>query len=120
MVTAIIRLPAFAFSTSLKEQGDNEKKKVLQICKILGNPVAVDAILSIITDAKSISDIAMENKHPMSSTYKAIRTMESVGLVYVEKVVMDENSSKRVALYKSKVKSLSISLDKNGAKINGI
>jgi hypothetical protein len=31
-------------------------------------------------DSKSVADIAMENRTPISSTYKAIRTLEKAGL----------------------------------------
>jgi hypothetical protein len=90
---------------------------VLQIYKILASHVALDTLLSIMAESKPVADIALENKNPISSTYQAIREMEKVGLVSVDKVVIDSSRGKRVALYKSRIKSLEISLDKNGAKL---
>jgi hypothetical protein len=85
--------------------------------------VALDTLLSIMAESKLVADIAIENKNPLSSTYKAIREMEKVGLVSVDRVVIDSSisssssSGKRVTLYKSKVKSLRIIFDNNGAKL---
>jgi hypothetical protein len=118
---AVIRLCGVCYLITLKNDDDDndyEKKNVLQICKTLASRVALDTLLSIMAESKPVTDIAPENKNPISSTYKAIRDMEKMGLVAVDKVAIDSSSSvKRVALYKSRIKSLEITLDKNGAKL---
>jgi predicted transcriptional regulator len=97
-------------------QKDDDIEEILKICRTLGNRVALAAILSIMADSKSVADIAVQNKTPMSSTYKAIKALEKAGLVSVDKVVID-SGGKRIALYRSKIKLLHLTLDNGRAEL---
>lgn len=70
-----------------------------------GQPYRSRHHLSITADSKSVSEITIQNRKPVSSTYKAIRTMQAAGFVVIDEVFIDDGG-KHTALYKNKVKSL--------------
>lgn len=73
------------------------------------DPNACRIIMSTMGFAKTTSQICQENELPISSTYKKIRKLCKSGLISVEKINIDERG-KKVVLYKSRIKSLEISL----------
>lgn len=95
---------------------EEEKSQVIQICRMLGNPAALDTLLSIMADAKSVAQIAAQTRQPLGSTYKAISAMQGAGFVVVDRIVVD-SGGRRVMLYRSTAKSLLINLDKSGARL---
>jgi predicted methyltransferase len=68
-------------------------------------------ILSTIDTAKSVFQIGYDNKIPLSSTYKKIRKLQYDGLVSIERIEID-GKGRRVAFYRSKIKSLDFNLKK--------
>jgi predicted methyltransferase len=74
---------------------------------------ALKIISSIIDGEKNVIQICYENKLPLSSTYKKIRKLYHDGLVSVEKIDIDAKGRK-VAFYKSRIKSLDFNLKKDG------
>ncbi|MFZ0511827.1 MAG: hypothetical protein WAM14_09495 [Candidatus Nitrosopolaris sp.] len=66
-------------------------------------------IMSTMDLAKTASQICQENELPISSTYKKIRNLYEAGLISVEKINID-SKGKKVLLYRSRIKSLEISL----------
>lgn len=69
-------------------------------------------IMSTIDSAKTACQIAMENTLPLSSTYKKIRKLQAMGILYIEKIDLD-GSGKKVVLYRSKIKSLEFNLKRD-------
>ena len=67
-------------------------------------------IMSTIGSAKTACQIAMENTLPLSSTYKKIRKLQAMGILYIEKIDLD-GSGKKVVLYRSRIKSLEFNLN---------
>ena len=70
-------------------------------------------ILSTIDVAKTVFQICDENKTPISSTYRKIRKLQYAGLVFIEKIQIDDRGKKTI-FYKSKIKTLEFSLKKDG------
>ena len=79
--------------------------------QVLADIVSHKIILSTIDIAKTAQQIALENKLPVSSTYKKIRRLYQMDLLYIDKVSIDD-TGKKVLFYKSKVKSLEFYLKK--------
>lgn len=73
--------------------------------------IALKIISSTIDAAKNVFQICYDNKIPPSSTYKRIRKLHQEGLVFIEKIETD-GKGRRVALYRSKIKSLDFNLKK--------
>jgi predicted transcriptional regulator len=94
----------------------HDGREFIALCKTLSTPVAYNTLLALLEGPKSVADISLENKTPLSSTYKTIKGLQQIGLVSVQDIIIDEQG-KRVTLYKSKVKSFSINFDKDGAEI---
>jgi hypothetical protein len=93
-----------------------KRQEFISLCKVLSTQVAYDTLISLLDGPKSVADICLENKTPLSSTYKVVKSFQQMGLVSVQDVLIDEHG-KRVTLYKSKVKSLKINLNSNGVKV---
>lgn len=90
--------------------------ELITIFKILGNSVACKILTSLFHGPKSVGDICLENKIPPSSTYKAIRDLQQVGLISMQKIIID-GYGKRITVYETRLKSLTINLDKDGPQI---
>ena len=73
--------------------------------------ITIKIISSTIDAAKSVFEICYENKIPLSSTYRKIRKLQDDGLMSIEKIETD-GKGRRVALYRSKIKSLDFNLKK--------
>ena len=68
-------------------------------------------ISSTIDTAKNVFQICRDNGIPLSSTYKKIRKLQHDNLVSIEKIEID-GKGRRVAFYRSKIKSLDFNLKK--------
>ena len=73
--------------------------------------ITIKIISSTIDAAKSVFEICYENKIPLSSTYRKIRKLQHNGLMSIEKIETD-GKGRRVALYRSKIRSLDFNLKK--------
>lgn len=89
-------------------------QEALPRLQVLSDVVSHKIILSTIEEAKTAHQIASENELPLSSTYKKIKRLQSLDLVCVERISLDD-SGKRVLYYKSRVKSVEFSLKKVGS-----
>lgn len=90
-----------------------EYNEAIPRLQVLGDIVSHKIILSTIDIAKTAQQIAIENKLPVSSTYKKIRRLSQLDLMCIDKVNIDE-SGKKVLFYKSKIKSLGFYLKRDG------
>jgi predicted transcriptional regulator len=84
----------------------------LPILQELVDRVSFRIVLSIIDTAKNVTQIALENQLPLSSTYKKIRRLQNMGIVSIEKIDIDE-SGKKVLYYRSKIKSLEFNVTRD-------
>ena len=69
-------------------------------------------IMSTIDAAKTAAQVSAENSLPLSSTYKKIRRLQSVGILFIEKIDLD-GKGKKVVYYRSKVKSMEFNLSRD-------
>jgi predicted methyltransferase len=91
----------------------NESHVAIPLLQNIVGETTFKIILSIIDVAKTVFQICEENKIPTSSTYKKIRKLQNTGLVFIEKIEIDDKG-KKVIFYKSKIKTLEFSLKKDG------
>ncbi|HXG07552.1 MAG TPA: hypothetical protein VNI77_09540 [Nitrososphaera sp.] len=79
--------------------------QALPILQELVDNVSFKIVLSTIGSAKNVMQIAMENRLPLSSTYKKIRRLQDMGIISLERIDIDD-SGKKILYYRSKIKSL--------------
>ncbi|HLG36549.1 MAG TPA: hypothetical protein VI338_00305 [Nitrososphaera sp.] len=89
-------------------------EEALPRLQVLADIVSHKIILSTIEEAKTAQQIALENELPLSSTYKKIKKLQSMDILCVERISLDD-TGKRVLYYKSRVKSVEFSLRKVGS-----
>ena len=70
-------------------------------------------LLSIVDESKTVVQICNENENviPISSTYKKIKRLKEAGLLFIDKIVIN-NDGKKVIFYKSKIQSIEMILNK--------
>jgi hypothetical protein len=93
-----------------------DEQTFIALCKILSTDVAYRTLISLFESSKSVAEICLQNKTPISSTYKTIKNLQELGLVFMHDIIID-NHGKRIAIYGSKLKSLTLNMDKNGGEI---
>jgi hypothetical protein len=91
-----------------------EYEEALPRLQVLADMVSHKIILSTIEEAKTAQQIAAQNELPLSSTYKKIKRLQTMDILCVERISLDDNG-KRVLYYKSRVKSVEFSLRKVGS-----
>lgn len=64
--------------------------------------------------SKSAIDISKINQLPVSSVYKKIRKLQTLGIVVIGNITIDGRSGKRIALYRCVMKSLELQLTEEG------
>jgi predicted methyltransferase len=67
--------------------------------------------VSTIEDSKTVFEICKENDLPISSTYKKIKKLKDLGLLFIDRIVINEKG-KKVVFYKSKIQSVELILNK--------
>lgn len=82
----------------------------------LADLVSRNVMLSIVTEPKSVLDIATKNNIPISSVYQKLKKLEDLSLVFVEKEMVDLDG-KKTRLYRSKIKEAKIKLEDKDPKI---
>ncbi len=87
-----------------------EKQEVISILNELFDGLSYKILLSTIDESKTAFQICRENVVPISSTYKKIRKLKETGLLFIDKIVINEKG-KKVVYYKSKVRSIELTLD---------
>jgi predicted transcriptional regulator len=89
-----------------------DHSSALSIVQELVDRISFRIVMSIIDNAKNVMQIAEENQIPLSSTYKKIRKLQEMGIVFVEKIDIDDNG-KKVLFYRSKIKSLEFNMTRD-------
>jgi GTPase SAR1 family protein len=89
----------------------NDSSSVIPLLQDIIDETTLKIISSTIDVPKSVFQICYDNKIPLSSTYKKIRKLQQEGLVSIEKIETD-GKGKRVAFYRSRIKSLDFNLKK--------
>ncbi len=74
---------------------------------------------SIISSAKSIEDIAAENKIPLSTAYRRVHELCYKGLVIVERIVISDGGKKH-AIFRSAFQGATADFQTDGVVVAGI
>jgi hypothetical protein len=74
-------------------------------------------IMCTIETARSIEEIASENRIPLSTCYRRIEDLQKQGILVCERIIVT-NSGKRLARYRATIRSAQITFDSMGLSIN--
>ncbi len=84
------------------------------LCRVLGDDISFAIIKSTIRECMPAIEISKGSKIPVSSVYKKIRKLQEYGIIRVEKIDIDPRSGKKIAYYRSRIKSLELRLSDAG------
>ena len=90
---------------------NQEDKNASILLKELFDGFSYKIVMSIIEDSKTVFEICKENDLPISSTYKKIKKLKELGLLFIDRIVINEKG-KKVVFYKSKIQSVELILNK--------
>jgi len=90
---------------------NQEDKNASILLKELFDGFSYKIVMSIIEDSKTVFEICKENDLPISSTYKKIKKLKDLGLLFIDRIVINEKG-KKVVFYKSKIQSVELILNK--------
>lgn len=90
---------------------NQEDKKTSNILKELFDGFSYKIVMSTIEDCKTVFEICKENDLPISSTYRKIKKLKDLGLLFIDRIVINEKG-KKVVFYKSKIQSVELILNK--------
>jgi predicted methyltransferase len=90
---------------------NQEDKNASILLKELFDGFSYKIVMSTIEDSKTVFEICKENDLPISSTYKKIRKLKDLGLLFIDRIVINEKG-KKVVFYKSKIQSVELILNK--------
>ena len=90
---------------------NQEDKNASILLKELFDGFSYKIVMSIIEDSKTAFEICKENDLPISSTYKKIKKLKDLGLLFIDRIVINEKG-KKVVFYKSKIQSVELILNK--------
>jgi len=86
-----------------------------RILKELSNFESRHILFATIKTPKIAQDISHEEKIPLSSVYKRIKSLKECSLIHEQKAILD--SGRIVTYYQSKIKDIEISITKFEPKI---
>ena len=90
---------------------NQEDKNASILLKELFDGFSYKIVMSTIEDSKTVFEICKENELPISSTYKKIKKLKDLGLLFIDRIVINEKG-KKVVFYKSKIQSVELILNK--------
>jgi len=90
---------------------NQEDKNASILLKELFDGFSYKIVMSIIEDSKTVFEICKDNDLPISSTYKKIKKLKDLGLLFIDRIVINEKG-KKVVFYKSKIQSVELILNK--------
>jgi predicted transcriptional regulator len=94
-----------------------EEDNSLLLLREVAEMIAYKIITSTMYSAKTVLQISIENKLPLSSTYKKISRLCKVGILSVERASIDDNG-KKVLYYRSKIKAIEACLNESGLAVH--
>ena len=90
---------------------NQEDRNASILLKELFDGFSYKIVMSTIEDSKTVFEICKENDLPISSTYKKIKKLKDLGLLFIDRIVINEKG-KKVVFYKSKIQSVELILNK--------
>lgn len=89
---------------------NQEDKNASILLKELFDGFSYKIVMSTIEESKTVFEICKENDLPVSSTYKKIKKLKDLGLLFIDRIVINEKG-KKVVFYKSKIQSVELVLN---------
>ena len=89
-----------------------ESHSAMPLLQELADGVSHRIVMSTIDSAKTAGQLSFDNSLPLSSTYKKVKKLQDVGILFVEKIDLD-GKGKKVVYYRSKVKSMEFNLSRD-------
>lgn len=93
--------------------GVNLSENEIPLIHEISDDTAYRIITSISDSAKAATRISIENKIPLSSTYKKIKKLQKYGVVRIHRSAIDA-TGKKVLLYRSNIASFEFKIEKGG------
>jgi predicted methyltransferase len=90
---------------------NQEDKNASILLKELFDGFSYKIVMSTIEESKTVFGICEENNLPISSTYKKIKKLKDLGLLFIDRIVITEKG-KKVVFYRSKIQSVELILNK--------
>ena len=90
---------------------NQEDKNASIMLKELFDGFSYKIVMSTIEDSKTVFEICKDNDLPISSTYKKIKKLKDLGLLFIDRIVINEKG-KKIVFYKSKIQSVELILNK--------
>ena len=90
---------------------NQEDENASILLKELFDGFSYKIVMSTIEESKTVFEICKENDLPISSTYKKIKKLKDLGLLFIDRIVINEKG-KKVVFYKSKIQSVELMLNK--------
>jgi len=102
--------------TEIKNNSDIDKNETISF---LNNILVIETykiILSVIENSKTVYQMHKETSLPLSSIYKRINKLEDLGIISIEKIIINKKGRKLI-YYKSKIKNLTFKLNEKDVRL---
>ena len=102
--------------TEIKNNSDIDKNETISFLNNILENETYKIILSVIENSKTVYQIHEEISLPLSSIYKRINKLEDLGIISIEKIIINKKGRKLI-YYKSKIKNLTFKLNEKDVRL---
>jgi len=102
--------------TEIKNNSDIDKNETISFLNNILVNETYKIILSVIENSKTVYQMHKETSLPLSSIYKRINKLEDLGIISIEKIIMNKKGRKLI-YYKSKIKNLTFKLNEKDVRL---
>jgi|SRR5215208_140436 predicted transcriptional regulator len=102
--------------TEIKNNSDIDKNETISFLNNILVNETYKIILSVIENSKTVYQMHKETSLPLSSIYKRINKLEDLGIISIEKIIINKKGCKLI-YYKSKIKNLTFKLNEKDVRL---
>ena len=102
--------------TEIKNNCDIDKNETISFLNNILENETYKIILSVMEISKTVYQMHKETSLPLSSIYKRINKLESLGILSIEKITINKKGRKLI-YYKSKIKNLTFKLNEKDVRL---
>ena len=102
--------------TEIKNNCDIDKNETISFLNNILENETYKIILSVMENSKTVYQMHKETSLPLSSIYKRINKLESLGILSIEKITINKKGRKLI-YYKSKIKNLTFKLNEKDVRL---
>jgi predicted transcriptional regulator len=102
--------------TEIKNNSDIDKNETISFLNNILVNETYKIILSVIENSKTVYQMHKETSLPLSSIYKRINKLEDLGIISIEKIIINKKGRKLI-YYKSKIKNLTFKLNEKDIRL---